>query len=187
MVNYKITIRLSSPLRDATMANETRVFSNRQTNTMLRRFCDRAVRRGARHRAVLQTSIAQPRPPGRFEDMSPEFRDYLLDQLAPMGPVRARRMFGGGGLFLDDMMFALVVDDVLYFKVDDGNRAPYETADMKPFTYKSRARTVALSYFEVPPELIEDAEDLTVWARAAWDAALRSGTKKKRKKGAAAP
>jgi len=109
--------------------------------------------------------------------MSTEFRDYLLDQLAVLGPVEAKRMFGGGGLFLSGAMFGLVADDVLYLKADDGNRADFEARGMGPFTYekKTRKTPVALSYYEAPPDAIEDADELCRWARAAWEAARRSG------------
>ena len=55
--------------------------------------------------------------------MSPEFRDYLLELLAPLEGVTARRMFGGGGLYLEDTMFAIVADDVLFLKVAETNQA----------------------------------------------------------------
>ena len=117
--------------------------------------------------------------------MNPEFRDYLLDQMEPLGPVQARRMFGGGGLFLDGIMFGLVADDVLYLKADDVNRAAFEEKSMGPFTYEKKGREapVALSYFEAPPDVLDDPEELCQWARRAWEAARRAGDKKAGKKG----
>ncbi len=117
--------------------------------------------------------------------MNPEFRDYLLDQMEPLGPVQARRMFGGGGLFLDGTMFGLVADDVLYLKADDMNRAAFEEKSMGPITYgkKGREAPVALSYFEAPPDVLDDPEELCQWARRAWEAARRAGDKKAGKKG----
>ena len=108
--------------------------------------------------------------------MNPEFRDYLLDQMGPLGPVQARRMFGGGGLFLDGAMFGLVADDVLYLKADDVNRAAFEEKSMGPFTYEKKGleAPVALSYFEAPPDVLEDPEELCRWARRAWEAARRA-------------
>ena len=116
--------------------------------------------------------------------MSPDFRDYLLDQLAPLGGVEAKRMFGGGGLYLDGAMFGLVAGDVLYLKADDGNRADFEDAGMAPFTYtnKARKKPVQMSYFETPGDVLEDPEALSAWAGRAWEAARRSGTPKKKKK-----
>jgi len=112
--------------------------------------------------------------------MSPEFRDHLLDLLAPLGPVTARRMFGGGGLFLDGAMFALVVDDVLYFKTDDANRPAFEAAGAGPFTYERAGKSVALGYFEAPEDLMEDAEEMARWARDAWAAARRAAARSRR-------
>ncbi len=114
--------------------------------------------------------------------MSPEFRDHLLDMLASLGAVRAKRMFGGGGLYLDDTMFAIVADDVLYLKVDDGNRGDFEDLGMGPFLYSRGERSIAMSYFEAPPDLMDDGEALTEWSRQAWEAARRSGTGKPNKK-----
>lgn len=116
--------------------------------------------------------------------MSPGFRDYLLDQLEPFGPVAAKRMFGGGGLYLDGAMFGLIADDVLYLKADDANRAGFEDAGMAPFAYekKTRKEPVKLSFWECPPDVLENPEALSAWAGRAWEAARRSGSRKKKKK-----
>jgi DNA transformation protein len=112
--------------------------------------------------------------------VSPDYLDYLRDQLEAFGPFDVRRMFGGAGLFRDGMMFALVVDDALYLKVDDRNRPDFEAAGMAPFSYQRKGKTAALkSYYEAPPELSEDADGLSDWARRAFDAAL-AGAKAKR-------
>lgn len=113
--------------------------------------------------------------------MSPEFRDHVLDLLSPLGPVTARRMFGGDGLFLDDTMFCLISDDVLYMKADEVNRGDFEAAGMAPFRYARGGATVALSYFEVPPDVMEDSGQMVAWARLAWEAARRAGLGKRRK------
>lgn len=108
--------------------------------------------------------------------VSPEYLDYLLDLLAPLGPVGAKRMFGGAGLFLEGVMFALVVDDVLYLKADEQTRGAFEDRGLGPFTYtkKSRKEPVRLSYFEAPPDVIEDSDGLCAWGRDAWEAAKRT-------------
>jgi len=113
---------------------------------------------------------------------SPEFLEHLTDMLAPMGPVVARRMFGGAGLFREGLMFALVADDTLYFKADDGNRAAFGDAGMGPFTYEKKGKPAALSYFEAPPDAMDDAEEMLIWARGAWEAALRANAGKAKKK-----
>jgi DNA transformation protein len=77
-------------------------------------------------------------------------------------------------------MFALVADDALYLKVDDRNRPDFEAAGMTPFSYERRGKTATLkSYYEAPPELPDDAEDLSAWASKAFGAALASAKPKR--------
>jgi DNA transformation protein and related proteins len=104
------------------------------------------------------------------------FVDNVLDLLSPWGGVSARRMFSGHGIYRQGLMFALVVDDVLYFKVDDGNRGEFEAAGMAPFRYerKSRAKPIEMSYYEAPPELFDDGEAMVACARRAFAASLRA-------------
>ena len=112
--------------------------------------------------------------------VSPEFRDHLLDLLEPLGPVTARRMFGGVGIFYGDVMFALVVDDGLHLKVDDTAKLDFEAAGSGPFTYLRAGEPRALkSYWRVPDEIMDGEDDLLSWARAAVDVAL-SAQKAKR-------
>ena len=106
------------------------------------------------------------------------FLDFLLDQLADLHEVRAQRMFGGFGLYSADLFFAIVYDDVAYFKVDDQNRGDYERAGMKPFRpYEDRPMT--MQYFEVPLAVLEDTDELCNWARRAAEAAARKALSKK--------
>jgi TfoX N-terminal domain len=64
-----------------------------------------------------------------------EFAGFVVESLRPLGPVSARRMFGGHGIFMDGLMFGLIADAQLYLKVDEGNRAAYEAEGLQPFTY----------------------------------------------------
>ena len=77
---------------------------------------------------------------------SREFADYLVELLAPLGPVTAKRMFGGFGLYLDGLMFAIIVDDSLYLKADAENRATFAARDMAPFVYERQGKPVAMAY-----------------------------------------
>ena len=106
------------------------------------------------------------------------FTDFVLELLEPLGGVTARRMFGGGGLFRDGLMFAIIDDDTLFMKVDDGNRPAFEAASARPFTYRRNKRTIAMSYYEAPPGLFDDGDEFCAWARAACEAALRARDKK---------
>ena len=97
---------------------------------------------------------------------------YVLELLAPLGPVSARRMFGGVGLFHSGMMFGLIARDELFLKVGDANRPAYEAAGEAPFSYDTKNGTHTLtSYWRCPPDLLDDAETFQSWARQAVEAA----------------
>jgi len=110
------------------------------------------------------------------------FRDYVLELLEPFGPVRAKRMFGGAGLYLDGTIFAILADDTIYLKVDEQNRADFEAEDMGPFDPFEDGKRVIRSYFECPAHLLETPEELCDWALKSWQAGRRAITKKPRKK-----
>jgi DNA transformation protein len=103
-----------------------------------------------------------------------EFVRYVIESLRPLGPVSARRMFGGHGIYLDGVMFALIATDQLYLKVDQHNRAAYQAAGLQPFTYDGRSGPIRLSYHEAPGEGFDDPEVLCAWAREAYAAARRT-------------
>ena len=104
--------------------------------------------------------------------VTPQYRDYVVEQLSCVGRVAARSMFGGVGLYLDGVFFALIAHDVLYLKVDDANRPEYEAAGMAPFKPYPNKRTT-MPYYELPAEVLDDPDQLREWARKAWDAANR--------------
>ena len=104
----------------------------------------------------------------------PQLVDHLLDLLGRWGPVEARRMFGGYGLFRGGAMFGLVSGETAYFKTDESNRRDYEALAMPPFRYRRSGRSVSLAFYALPPHLLEDDDELAVWAAAAWAVALRS-------------
>ena len=104
-----------------------------------------------------------------------EFVHFVVENLQALGAVHAKRMFGGHGLFLHDVMFALIAWDTLYFKVDEINRPAYEERGLGPFAYVNhQGRTARMSYCEAPPEGLDDADLLRAWAREAYAAALRA-------------
>lgn len=119
--------------------------------------------------------------------VSPEFEAWVIDQLAAFGPVRPRRMFGGVGLYHEEVMFGLIMggDEGVYLKVSDETRPDYLALGSKPFQpYDEGA---SMSYFEVPPEILEDEERLAEWARRAFDVAWATKRKKPARKKKAAP
>lgn len=105
--------------------------------------------------------------------------EHLLEQLAPLGPVTVRRMFGGAGLFLDGVMFGLIADDVLFFKVDAASRADFEAEGLGPFTYeKSTGQAVMMSYWRAPERLLDEDDEMRAWALKAIAAARRGARAK---------
>lgn len=115
---------------------------------------------------------------------SPEFLEFLKDQLAPLGHVTTRRMFSGAGIYCDGVLFALVLRDAVHFRVDDGNRQAYAAEGLKPFSYQAKGRTVQMgSYWRVPERLFDDPDDMLEWARAALAAGQRAAASKKKPNG----
>ena len=101
-----------------------------------------------------------------------EYLEYVLEQLAGLPGVRSNRMFSGAGLYQDEVFFGLLFGETLYFKVDDSNRRDYESRGMAQFRpYKDRPQ-VSFTYYEVPPEVLEDRQELVAWARRAVEAAV---------------
>ena len=93
------------------------------------------------------------------------FVDYVVqDVLSELDGIRARAMFGGWGIYKDGLIFAIIVDDQLYFKVDEANKGRYEKYGSRPFTYESRGKSVKMSYWEVPAEVMDDRDEITRWA-----------------------
>ena len=110
--------------------------------------------------------------------MSDEFIDYVMELLGPFGTVRTRRMFGGHGVYLDGLMFALVFDDALYLKADEMNRIEYEQAGCEVFAYTRQGKRATLNFFHAPEEAMESPQLMLPWARSAYAAALRANAKK---------
>lgn len=114
---------------------------------------------------------------------SAEFIAFLKEQMAGFGPVTSRRMFGGAGLYRDGTIFALVVDDTLYLKIDAGSRADFEAEALGPFTYDTKLgeRTIT-SYWRCPERCLDDPAEMTLWCAKAWGAAKRAGAAKPKRK-----
>src|SRR5918995_3146576 len=117
---------------------------------------------------------------GKSMSVSDNYRTYIVEQLAALPALSTRRMFGGIGIYSDTLFFALIDDDVLFFKVDDANRDDYVSRGMKAFM--PFPGQPSLGYFQVPAEVIEEAEELARWARRSVEVAQRAGTKKVRLK-----
>lgn len=111
-----------------------------------------------------------------------DFVDYLLELLAPLDGVSAKRMFGGYGLFRHGLMFGLVTDETAYFKVDDQSVARFTERELEPFTYLKAGKTMQMSYYRAPEETMDDSETMCEWAMLAYEAALRVPKAKRQSK-----
>lgn len=110
------------------------------------------------------------------------YASYILDLLEPLGNIRSRKMFGGFGIYKNDIFFALIIDDTVYFKVDDGNRSKYEFCDSKPFSYEGKnGKMISMSYWEVPIDILENSSKLTQWVEEAIKAAIKAKKPVKKK------
>ena len=110
------------------------------------------------------------------------FAEFLRDQLAPIGRITMRRMFGKTGVFCDGVMLGMVTEDTLYLRVDDANRELFrEAASAPPLNYAKGGSLIDLAFWKLPERLIDEPEGLLAWARAAFGAARRVAAKRKLK------
>lgn len=132
---------------------------------------NRADRTGAEHSELkLRTGIFHH----NSMPHNSEYLEYVLEQLASLRGVVSRRMFGGAGLYQDEVFFALIFSDTLYFKVNDDSRPDYEARGMRRFQPYEDRPELSFTYYEVPADVLEDREQLVVWARRSVQAAAAS-------------
>ena len=102
---------------------------------------------------------------------SPPFVEHIRDLLSPIGALTDSKFFGGHAFRFRQTQFAMIMGSTLYFRVNDRTRQRYELAGSKPFSYSTKNGVVQVrKYYAVPGDLLEDQEDLLVWAKQAIDA-----------------
>jgi DNA transformation protein len=111
-----------------------------------------------------------------------DFVEHVCDLLSPLGAVRPRAMFGGHGIYVDDVFCAIVADGTLYFKVDDSNRADYEALGYGPFK-PFADKLMVMSFYEVPAEVMDDRRAIAAWGRKALAAARNNRKSPRRRAG----
>ena len=111
------------------------------------------------------------------------FAEFLRDQLAPLGRITTRRMFGKTGVFCDGFMLGMVRDNTLYFRVDDGNRAVFKEPEaFPPLNYEKKGGVIDLAFWRAPERLFDEPDELVAWARAALGAARRVAAARPKKR-----
>jgi DNA transformation protein len=103
------------------------------------------------------------------------FVAHCLELLSVLGVARARRMFGGHGVYADEHFVALIIDEVLYLKADDTARPAFEAAGCQPFRYTAAGgRRAVMAYWNAPDEAMDSRAAMLPWARLALASALRA-------------
>lgn len=115
--------------------------------------------------------------------VSSDYLAFVLEQLAGLEGVVSRRMFGGVGLYHEELFFGLIADDTLYLRADDSNRADYKARGAAQFRPYADRPHLSMSYYEAPPEVLDDARALIEWARRSVAVAQRAPANRKRRPG----
>lgn len=108
------------------------------------------------------------------------FVAHCLELLSVTGPARARRMFGGHGLYIDQHFVALIADGTLYLKADEAARPAFEAVGCRYFSYTSAGvRRAVMAWWSAPDDAMESPAQMLPWARLAMASALRAAATKR--------
>jgi DNA transformation protein len=111
---------------------------------------------------------------------SKDYAQYVTEDLmSEIDGVSARAMFGGFGMYKDGVIFGLIVENQLYFKVDETTVEKYKKLGSKPFEYEMRGKVSAMPYWLVPEPILDDAEELRAWVEEAEEISLKAKLIKK--------
>jgi DNA transformation protein and related proteins len=110
-----------------------------------------------------------------------EFVAYVVELMQSIGPVRAKGMFGGHGIFLEGLMFGLIADSILYLKVNKETENEFIARGLEAFTYNKKGKEFKMSYYQAPEEVLEDDDEMNSWASKAYGVALKAASKKRNK------
>jgi DNA transformation protein len=116
-----------------------------------------------------------------------DFIAYLHELFDPLGAMKARRMFGGWGVYLDGIIVGIVDEGRLYLKVDEQNQTQFQAAGCAPFVYQSPSGPMSISYWSAPDDAMDSSEAMAPWARSALSASLRKAVAKPVRKRKPAP
>jgi DNA transformation protein len=107
-----------------------------------------------------------------------QFADYCCDLLSTQGPCLAKRMFGGWGISVDGLTFAIIADlgggDKLWLKADEAVRSRFEAAGCERFVYVGKSKTASMGYYTAPEDAMDSQDAMRPWARLSMECALRA-------------
>ena len=107
------------------------------------------------------------------------FADHCVELLSGLGPARAKRMFGGHGLYVNEVFLAVIVEDRLFLKVHDSTRAAFVDAGCTQWVYEGHGKATVMPYFSAPDEAMDSPALMLPWARLAMQGALAAAASRK--------
>jgi DNA transformation protein and related proteins len=103
---------------------------------------------------------------------SKDFAEFVIGQMAGIGRVTSRKMFGECGLYAGSVLFAVIADDILYLKARGSLADELKAAGSQPFTYPGRnGKPVAMPYWRAPDDCLEEPDKMAAWCRKSLSAA----------------
>lgn len=114
--------------------------------------------------------------------MSEALIEHLRDLFEPLGPVSARAMFGGHGLYFDGIIIGVIMDEAVYLKTDAETRGRFEAAGCAPFVYEMKGKSLPMSYWSLPEDAMDSPQAMRPWALLAIEAARRKPVAKPRRR-----
>lgn len=106
------------------------------------------------------------------------FVDYVVDTLSAFGEIKSKSMFGGHGIYKDGVIVGLIIEDELFFKVDESNKQDYIDHNSSPFSYDRGDKVISMSYWRVPLDILEDSDPLGIWVEKSFEASQKVKRKK---------
>jgi DNA transformation protein len=105
----------------------------------------------------------------------------ITELFHPIGPVRLKRMFGGHGIYADELFFALESGGEIFLKTDAVTQREFAAAGSLPFSFDRAGKTMVTSYWRLPETAFDEPDELAHWCKLALDAARRASKPKQAK------
>lgn len=104
-----------------------------------------------------------------------EFENFVAEQVSAFGLITQKRMFGALAFYHQGLIIGMAIDDALYLKGDDQSRPKFVAEDLPQFTYGHKdGKQVGMSYWRAPERCLDDPDEMKVWCKLAYQAALRA-------------
>jgi len=103
---------------------------------------------------------------------------YVAEQLSFLGRISTRSIFGANGIFIEDRLLGIVLNDTLYLHTSDSNRDDYVSRGMPQFKPYPNAFDLTTDHHRVPPDILADETQLKAWGERALKAAVEAAKAK---------